>query len=186
MELNVKKEIISRITSIITTSLFLIVTTWFWFGPRIELTEAQSQRQSKVMQYNNLEFVDLSEGIKLENAYPVTDTKGSSMEPYQFQVTNHDKKEVTFTISFVDDLLAIKEDQCNTLENNYIRYTIQKNNTTKTPTRNLAIDGSMYVDTLPAGETATYALNFWIDQNAGNEIMNTHFHGKVALILENN
>lgn len=185
MDNNVKKEIHSRLLSIATTLLFLIVTTWFWFGPRIKLTEAQSVMSGQTV-ISNLEFVDLSAGIKLENAYPVTDQKGSSIEPYRFQVINHDNKEATFTISFVNDLLAIEQDKCKPLDNNYIRYTIKKNDEESTEPRNLALDGSMYQEILKPGEKATYSLKFWIDQNAGNEIMNTHFHGKVALIQETN
>lgn len=180
MERNTKREIYSHLISIATTLLFLVVTTWFWFGPRIELSEAQSVMKGQ--EFINLQFIDLSEGIQLENAYPVTDQKGSSIDPYRFQIINHDQKEVTFTIGFVNDLLAIEKDHCKPLDNNYIRYTIKKNEEAFTDPRNLALDGSMYQETLQPGESATYSLKFWIDQNAGNEIMNTHFHGKVAII----
>lgn len=182
MAKEVKKEIISRIVSICSTILFLTVTTWFWFGPRLELTNASAVMASNTV--SNLEFIDLSEGIKLENAYPVTDTFGMMVEPYRFQITNHDSKEVTFDIAFVNDLLAITKDNCSVLSNNYLRYSIKKNNNNYTPARNLSLDGTMYVDTLGANETATYELKFWIDQNAGNEIMDTHFHAKVAVIQE--
>ena len=184
MDANVKKEIISRLISIATTLTFLIVVTWFWFGPRIEMTEAKANMSSSLSQVSNLEFIDLSKGIRLENAYPVPDSIGQAMEPYRFQVINHDQKESTFTIAFVNDLLEIEKDNCKILANNYLRYTIQKNEQEQTPVRNLALDGSMYQDTLKPGESATYELRFWIDQNAGNEIMNTHFHAKVSLLQE--
>lgn len=184
MDQNVKKEIISRLISIATTLTFLIVVTWFWFGPRVKMTEAKANMAASIVQVSNLEFVDLSEGIHLENAYPISDTIGKSMEPYRFQVTNHDQKDATFTIAFVNDLLEIEKDNCKILANNYLRYTIKKNEQEETPVRNLALDGSMYQDTLKSGETATYELRFWIDQNAGNEIMDTHFHAKVSLIQE--
>ncbi len=184
MDQNVKKEIISRIFSIVTTSLFLIVTTWFWFGPRVELAEARTLAAGQ-MASGNLELVDLSEPIKLENAYPMTDAQGSAMEPYRFEVINHDDQEVSFTIAFVNDVLTIEQEDCQVLGNNYLRYTIEKDGAI-TPARNLALSGDMYMDTLGPNETATYALRFWIDQNAGNEIMGTHFHAKVAVILENN
>lgn len=180
MEKEIKKEIISRIVSILSTSIFLIVTTWFWFGPRLELTEAKSAMTNQAI--SNLTFTDLSEGMKLENAYPVPDSIGEKIEPYKFQITNHDSIEVTFDITFVNDLLEVQKDNCKVLGNNYLRYTIKRNDDNYTTPRNLALDGTMYVDTLSPGETATYELKFWIDQNAGNEIMDTHFHAKVSIV----
>lgn len=180
MEKEVKQEIISRIVSICSTIIFLVVTTWFWFGPRVALTEAKSAMKGQSL--SNLQLIDLSDAIQLENAYPVPDNIGSRVEPYRFQVTNYDDQEVTFTIAFVQDLLAIQKDQCKVLGNHYIRYQIKKNEESYTNPRNLALDGSMYVDTLGPKESATYELKFWIDQDAGNEIMNTHFHAKVSVI----
>ncbi len=185
MEKSVKKEIIMRIISIITTSLFLVFATWIWFSPtRKSFSQNNAAMAMNNMKTNQLEFVDLTEGIHLENAYPVSDEVGSSISPYEFQITNHSNTVKTFTIAFVDDYLTIANEKCKSLDNNYLRYILSKNNDITTPIRNISLDGDLYVDTLQPQGKAIYSIKFWIDQDAGNEIMNTHFHKRVAIVNE--
>lgn len=179
MSKEIRSEIISRSLSIVSTLLFLVVSTWLWFGPSQKLRNTQSTMAGSFIA--DLVFQDMSEGIHLTNAYPVRDEVGQAVDPYVFSITNRSTEPISYQIAFSNDKLAIQQDQCQILVNTYLRYIIQKDEQPYTTPVNLEADGVMYQDELQPGQSAVYRLKFWIDYEAGNEIMNTHFHGRVVV-----
>lgn len=175
---DIRKELASRITSIIMFTGFLIVSTMIWFNATGKLLNSS---YATVLDSKYLKVVELTEGIKLTNAFPVVDLEGMKTKPYIFKIVNNKNESIKYSISFLNDMKEVTKDKCSVLANNYLRYTIKKDNDNYIEARNLTLDGIIYIDTIPANSEQTYSFIFWLDQNTGNEAQNKHFHGKVYI-----
>ncbi len=58
MSKRAKREIQYRVKNIIEISLFLIVTTWFWYGPRVQM-----QKRSELLR----ETYAYMSGVEIKN-----------------------------------------------------------------------------------------------------------------------
>ncbi len=175
MEKNVKREIVRRSFEIVSTLAFLIILTCVWYGPNSSRVEAE---QKAVNNSARLAFQDLSEGISLENALPVSDLEGSSVEPYEFAITNYGMTTRGYEIVFEN---VADDTGCEVLANQYLRYTIQKDEEAYTDAVNLTEDGTLLSDVLLPNEKHSYRLKFWIDEAADNEAMGKCFQAQVSV-----
>ena len=58
-----KKEIIKRIISIIYTCTFLIVSTWFWFGPREKILNEKEKYDREYTYAKKLDFKEITQPL---------------------------------------------------------------------------------------------------------------------------
>ncbi len=178
MNQDVRKEIGRTIFSIALTITFLVVMTWLWFGPRVKYaTNGRLAATGLVGQ--DLMYYDLSEGINMENAFPVSDAYGLTTNPYVFQISNKGSKDWEYQIQMIREENDDEKDHI--LEYNYLRYAIKKNEEDFSTPANIPLDGIIYVDQLNGKESNVYSIKIWIDENAGNEIMDTSFTGKISV-----
>ena len=134
-----------------------------------------------------------NDALNLENAYPMTDSEGLALIPFEFQMTNTSSRSLSYSIQIeIDDEkldACTLEDgtKCPELSPTYLKYVYKKNDETYTEPRNLASDGNIIASGVIAGkETITSSIILWIDENAGNEIMNHYFYGKIVITGELN
>lgn len=169
-----KKDVVYRIVRIITVILFLFVASYFR-----GVTE-ESYNLAGDIEKNlgaNLSVVQLSEKSNKMEGFPVSDEVGSSREGYVFKVTNNFSSDKKFTFAMINDV--VYEDERLPYEN--VRYQILKNGKVIV-TDNIDNNGYLYSEVLNAKEEAVYEIKFWIDKDAGNEIMGKRFSSKIALI----
>jgi len=131
------------------------------------------------------------DSLNLENAYPVDDTEGMTYEPFVFTMTNTSNRNLSYSIlvekdedkqaeCVIDEYLI-----CPELSTDYIKYAYKKNDGTYTEPRNLGSDNNIIASgTIAGGETVTSSIILWIDSEAGNEIMNHYFYGKIVITGE--
>ncbi len=134
-----------------------------------------------------------NDALNLENVYPMTDSEGLALIPFEFQMTNTSSRSLSYSIQIeIDDEkldACTLEDgtKCPELSPTYLKYVYKKNDETYTEPRNLASDGNIIASGVIAGkETITSSIILWIDENAGNEIMNHYFYGKIVITGELN
>ncbi|MGN0973755.1 MAG: hypothetical protein ACI4OT_03340 [Bacilli bacterium] len=166
-----KKELRNRIKRIISTSLFLILSTYLWFS--------FSPLRSKALDntYFSQAFLQIEEvgnSVLLEDVYPQLDEYGLENEGYTFKIINNNNKSVKYKLSFVAD-------SNNTLDNKYIRYSYNVNGGEYSVPQNLSDEGILVIDSIGNSSENTYNLKFWIDYNAGNEIMNKSFNARIGV-----
>ena len=123
--------------------------------------------------------------ISSANAYPVSDEIGRTLSPYVFTVNNIGAK-AGFKLKIVNDVDAIAKDGCsnNLLSDASIRYQLIRDGSVISENifSNLTdrvIDSGYYA----AKTDYTYELRIWIDSQAGIEVMNKHFHGKIEVVI---
>lgn len=173
-----KKEIRSRIFSIISVSLFLIIMTTFVYLPKQEsLLSSLAFLQSAQRFY----MKDLSSGILLHDATPTKDSKALEYEPYRFQVINTSKSDITYQIVFKSDVDKAKERGKEILPYRYLRYSLSDISGTLVEPSTLSEDGILYTTTIKADSVETIDFRMWLDWDADNGAMDKIFIGRIEI-----
>lgn len=131
------------------------------------------------------------EALFLENSYPISDSEALNLTPFEFQMTNTSTRSLSYLIRIdlddekMKDCVLEDNTQCPELSTNYIKYAYKKNDGTYTEPRNLGEDNNTITTGIISGkESIISSIILWIDQEAGNEIMNHYFYGKVIVTGE--
>ncbi len=126
---------------------------------------------------------EASNGISINPAIPVSDGVGSTEQPYTFTLENTGSLTADYQLFLVEDTQAYEDDDCidNKMDWKALRYSFEKDS--EDPTTNSLSDSPYMLDhgSLKSGATYSYTLHVWINQDAGNEVMGTHFHGKIQV-----
>ena len=113
-----------------------------------------------------------SEGINVEDAFPVTDQEGLATEAYTFSVENTGNITSEYTI-YLDDEAISEEDV--RMEDSIVKYSLTKNGGEATTALvSTLTDRALTEDNLiEAGTTDTYTLRLWIKDSAVNDDVQT-------------
>lgn len=173
-----KKEMRKHILSIIIVSLFLVFMTTFVYLPKQE-----SLLSSFAFLQNQKRFYmeDISSGILLKNATPMSDEKGLQYEPYQFKIVNNSNSDITYQIVFKNNEEKAQAQGKEVLPNRYLRYSLKAENNLNLEPTTLQEDGILYTTTIKANSTEIFEFRMWLDYNADNGAMNKVFIGKIEI-----
>ena len=165
------------------------------------MTEEQTNENNVEVGCFSIGYEEQTESINLSNTYPVDDTTGLNSNPYTFTITNT----CTINNNYVVTLNTLST---NTLNVSNIKYAIYKSTENK-PTvgsklsrvnndlESLSIEnlGTSYIlDTgiltggekeegiVNGGETVTYNLYLWIDNEATNDVEGQKFEASINII----
>ncbi len=129
---------------------------------------------------------DLGNVIKLNGAYPVPDAEGLKTSPYSFTITNSGSLDAKYRIKIIDDADMINSDNCSDklLDKKYIKVSVNDQepfllNTTET-NNYIISDGDINIS-----ETKKFSIKIWIDENATNDVLGKHYHGKIVVETQN-
>ena len=139
----------------------------------------------------NIEFIENSNSIALNNTYPMSDERGMSGEAYSFTITNKCTVDSAYQVT-LNTLTT------NTMGDEKVKYVIYEGNS-KPSTGSLVTSAPINADKANItvanlkesyiiasgelkgaeeengnGESVTYNVYLWIDENAGNEVENTN------------
>jgi len=172
------KERRSHIISIISVSLFLIIMTVFVYLPKQEMLLS-----SLAFLQNQQRFYieDLSSGILLNDATPVSDEKGLQYTPYRFKVVNTSNSAIKYNVVFKNNEEKAKAKGLEVLPNKYLRYSLKEGYNQALEPQTLQDDGILYTTTIPSNSTVVFEFKMWLDWNADNGAMNKIFIGKIEL-----
>lgn len=160
-------DIFKRIVRIIIVTIFLLVCSFMRNDMEHSYVNAKS--------FSDLEFVELSDGISLTDAYPVLDEVGMDYNGYRFSVVNNSNIDRNYKIS-------LTKDSSSTLDYSCIRYQLIKNDEVVVYADTINSDGILYMDNISDRSSDIYEIKFWINYNAGNEILGKHFSTKIAIL----
>ena len=127
--------------------------------------------------------------LNLENTYPISDSEGLALAPFEFTMTNTASRSLTYSIKVETDTEKLAactiEDgsSCPELSTNHIKYAYKKNDGTYTEPRNLGADSNVIASGIIDGnDTVTSSIIIWIDSEAGNEIQGHYFFGRLIIM----
>ncbi len=172
MTKGMKGEILYRLRNIAEISLFLVVATWFWYGPRVEI-EKKNEVISKSYAYMS--------GTHIQNQGKILLSQNQLEGEFQFTIENNAENVKKVLVTIVDDYDEIGQDHCNKIANNKVHYYLMRKDKTNHLDRTLSLSGNILLTTLQPKEKRTYVMKYFV--NKENITKDEHFHGKV--ILEN-
>lgn len=163
------KELRFHVARIILVIIYLLVASLLWKDANLSTVKALSYK-------NKLYLEELSKGIKLTDAYPMSDEEGAKSSGYIFRVINNTHENKSYKIVFENSL----DDSYDILDNKYIRYQLIKNNEIVVESKTLPDDNVLYIDNIE--NENIYELKLWISYDASFDAMGKYFSSKIALI----
>lgn len=169
-------------------SVFAIVISMLGGSYAIFSTTSKADEYN-VLKVGELEisYVDTGDGygdiLSLNGAYPISDAEGEASSPYRFNITNTGTITADFKIKILYDESIIQEDGCenNLLPQKYIKYKFDNGNPTLLSSKESEEYLVYEANNLLPGSSEIHEIRIWIDENATNEILGKHFHGKVVV-----
>ena len=137
-----------------------------------------------------IDFNDTEDGlgniIKLNGAYPESDNDGQKEEPYTFKITNSGNISANYKIKILDDTDMIESDNCqdNLLDKTKIKLSINGEEPITLSDKE-ANSYEIANGILTPNNSRTYKIRIWITDQAGNEVLGKHYHGKIVVEGEN-
>ena len=145
--------------------MFLIVGSYAW------LTLQITGDKTNILKAGTLKLTlddTTSNGILLENAVPMSDTKGKTTTEYTFTLQNSGSIASDYKI-YLDDV-ALSDGETR-LEDSKVKYQLIKNGEETVGLLSSLEDKAIDTGTIGTNKTNTYSLRVWIDSDAGNEVM---------------
>ena len=179
--------------------LFLYCLTIIFLGISGFFTISTIVNQSVLPNYKvnvgklSMELIERNDTvIKLINSNPISDEQALKLKPFLFKINNDGTHPLKYRLKLVDvpykDLKEYKEivgkDR---IDNSKIKYSLISLDTGVTVNTGLVsnLENEILIQkNLPAAKVDNYALRLWIDENAGNEIANKYYAGKLVLEIE--
>ncbi len=149
-----KRIIIRHVISIITTTLFLIVSTYMYINKDFTL-------------YHDYLNIKVQEVINIENLEQVSDKNSQSLKSYNFDIKNEEEDNKEVKIIVASNVLN------NKINNNYIKYSINNQGI-----HSLNMDGVIYIENLKSLESKNIDLKIWISDTYSGEL---NYNGSVIV-----
>ncbi len=138
----------------------------------------------QIVKIDTLDLIlnETSEGINLDTAIGVSDSKGMSLTPSTFTLVNRGDKAVDYTI-YLDDMEIDNTDT--RMDDRYLKYNLNKNGTDSGATllTSIGANPNRILDsgTIEGGDTNTYSLNLWITDEVDGNYSGQVFKGKLRV-----
>jgi len=178
----VKREAMFLMITVIVIMVILFSSAYAVF------TSMQKANDYNIVKAGTLEiaYQDYEEGlgniINLNGAFPISDSEGMELEPYVFRVKNIGSLPAKYSIGILDDLNMILEDNCES--NQLPKDKIKVNIDDIEPMLLSSVEELEYIifeGMLKPEETREHSIRIWIDEEAGNEVLGTHYHGMIKI-----
>ena len=154
-----------KLFALVFALLLLIAGSYAW------LTLQLTGNKTNILRAGTLKLTlddTTSNGILLEKAVPMSDTKGKTTTEYTFTLQNSGSIASDYKI-YLDDV-ALSDDEVQ-LEDSKVKYQLTKNGEETVDLLDSLDDKVLDSGTIEKNKTNTYSLRVWIDSDAGNEVM---------------
>ena len=172
-----KRQLMLTVLSIFGVTMLSIGSTFAIFTVSSQSAEYNVVKTGTL----NINFAaDASSTVGLNNALPMSDTNGLAQTGTTFTITNTGSLPANYSVSLKDDTDMVTQDNCSAkqLAKENIKYSLDGSTTKLLST---AIDSELLNGNLKAGESKTFTLKLWIKDDATNEVLNKHYHGKIVV-----
>ena len=170
-----KKKKIFILVIAILFSLLIAGTSYAYFG-------ASEQSNTQNYSVGDFSFTLMDNGkLTLASSYPLSDTEGIATDPYVFSVTNTGEVAANYQILLKEDQEAIANCGCTKiLDMKNIKYQLDGGEIGV-----LASSGNHVIaqGSLNASQQKTFSLRIWLKEDSDNEVLGTHFHGKIQVVF---
>ena len=174
------KKIILLIIGILLGISFLAGISYAYY------IKSHSQEESNVVKTKCLNFSLTNEknDIKLDEQYPIPDSEGRKLTPYQFTITNTCEQFISYNVN-------LESLESTTMDSNAVKVMINNEapvNLSTLESTSVSIDSSkdskiLATGSLGSGDSVDYALRVWMDygDSADTSSMNKVFESKIVV-----
>ena len=172
-----KKKVITIVISILIVLIAALGLTYAFFFITLNGSD-------QIVKVGTLDLVlnETSEGINIDTAIGISDSKGMSLTPSTFTLVNNGNKTVEYTI-YLDDMELDSTDT--RIDDKYLKYNLNKNGTDSGATllTSIGANPNRVLDsgTIEGGATNTYSLNLWITDEVDGNYSGHVFKGKLRV-----
>ena len=173
-----KKWLIS-LSIILSISVFMGISYAYYI-------KSYSQENSNIVKTKclNLSITNEKNDIKLDEQYPIPDSEGKKLTPYQFTITNTCEQFISYNVNLealegtTMDSNAIK-----VMVNNEAPVNLATLDTTQTSINNSVESRTLVTGSLGSGDSIDYAIRLWMDYGDSADLfsMNKVFNSKVVV-----
>ena len=141
----------------------------------------------------SMELVDQKDTkIRLYDTAPMSDEKAKTLDPFSFKIINNGTYALEYTLKLVDvpdnELGGIKEIIGKTrITNDKVKFSLTDTKANKVVKQGLISDlknNIIIEEKLGAADIRQFDLRLWIDKNAGNEVQNKFYVGRLVLEIK--
>lgn len=171
-----KRQLVLTLLSIFAVTLISIGSTFAMFTVSSKSSDYNVVKSGTL----TIDFSSNSSTIGLNGALPMSDSDGLAQTGNTFTIKNTGSLSVNYTVSLQDDKDMITQDNCSDkqLDKGFIKYNIDGTNIKLLSD---SIDSTIISGSLKAGESKTFTLKLWIKEDATNDVLGKHYHGKVVV-----
>ena len=178
-------KIMSREIKWIIFSIFLVLMLMISTAYAIFSTTVKSENYNTITVGTlKIDFSENKDGnvINLNGAYPESDEEGAKEKPYTFTITNAGTLDASYKIRIVNDTDMIEKDGCqnNLLDFSDIKVKVGNDNSFLLSDK----DSNDYVvaeGVIASQSQSNYDIRMWIKENASNNVLGKHYHGKIIV-----
>ena len=171
-----KRQLTLTLVSILAVTLISIGSTFAMFTVSSKSAEYNVVKSGTL----TIDFSSNSSTVGLDGALPMSDSDGLAQTGNTFTIKNTGSLPVNYTVSLQDDADMIIQDNCSDkqLDKGFIKYNIDGTNIKLLSD---SIDSIIISGSLKAGESKSFTLKLWIKEDATNEALGKHYHGKIVV-----
>ena len=199
MEEEKKKKRVLKVVGLVLCAVLVITLGSYAYW---QLTEKQSNKNVVGTACLDIDIVSESGDISLKNAWPISDSEGSDLEPYTFTITNKCGKAVNYSVG-LESIAAQDEESTSYLNYDYIRVKLDNGSAqtygaldelTNDVNQPYIIRDTKEIahHTLGANGSVTHSLRLWVDENTplqeqdGTFNTEKYFYGKIRVVAGQN
>ena len=174
-----KKKVLLILGIILTILLFMSFSYAYYI-------KSYSQENSNIAKTKclNLSITNEKNDIKLDEQYPIPDSEGKKLVPYQFTITNTCEQFISYNVNLealegtTMDSNAIK-----VMVNNEAPVNLATLDVTQTSINNSVESRTLVTGSLGSGDSVDYAIRLWMDYGDSADLssMNKVFNSKVVV-----
>ena len=174
---NKKKKVITIVISILIVLVLVLAISYAFFSTQLSGTD-------QIVKVGELELVldETSEGISLDNAIGISDSKGMASTPSTFELRNNGNKAVDYTIYLDDNTIGETDTR---IDDKYLKYNLNKNGTDSGATllTRTGANPNRILDsgTIEGGGINKYSLKLWITDEVDGNYSGQVFSGKLRV-----
>lgn len=166
--MNKKKEILTRLKSIVIVSLFLILSTLFIFLPN---NREMVGAISFLNRINSINVRGITDEFKLAYNFPISDNMGIKTKAYEFEIENTLNLKNKYNIVFQTG----KEDDPTRVDNCFVKYMLYKEGILIKDVTTLENSGIILTDEIDGSSSYKYSLKFWISDDKDCDLFGKTF-----------
>ncbi len=174
---NKKKKVITIVISIIIILVLALAISYAYFSTQLSGSD-------QIVKVGTLDLVldETSEGITLDNAIGISDSKGLSTDGSTFELRNNGNKAVDYIIYLDDNTIG---DNDTRIDDKYLKYNLNKNGADSGATllTRIGANPNRVLDsgTIEGGGTNKYSLKLWITDEVDGNYSGQVFSGKLRV-----